>query len=136
MADLDKLVAHYGEVDNQVKTLKKELDSDKVTLKNLMREQKLDSHSAGGYTVTYSIRENTEIDERKMLEILKKDWENRYGKGVECPYIQTVEVIDTDKLEAVLYAGELPKEVIAQLDACQIKKPVEVLGCKKNKGAN
>ena len=64
MADLDKLVAHYGEVDNQVKTLKKELDSDKVTLKNLMREQKLDSHSAGGYTVKYSIRENTEIDER------------------------------------------------------------------------
>lgn len=132
MADLDKLVAHYGEIDNKVKTLKKELDSDKVTLKNEMSTRKLNSHSAGGYTVTYTIREDSVIDETKMLKILKDDWKKRYG-DVECPYIRTTEIIDMDKLEAVLYANELPEDVVAKLNDCQTKKPVEVLKCGKTK---
>lgn len=135
MSKFDDLVAHYGEVDTKIKSLKKELDSDKVTIKNEMSKENLSSYSAGGYTVTYSIRNDVEVDEVKMLQILKKDWANRYGSA-ECPYIRTVEVIDMDKLEAVLYANELPQDVVKQLDSCQVKKPVEVLKCKKDKGAN
>ena len=48
---LDSLVSHYGELDSQIKSLSKELDSDKVTIKNIMEEQHYDDYTSGGYKV-------------------------------------------------------------------------------------
>ena len=129
---LDTLVSHYGELDSQIKSLTKEFDSDKVTLKNLMSDNKYDNYTAGGYTVTRQVSYRTKIDENKMLEVLKADWKQRYG-DLECPYIKVKEVVDSDALEAVIYAGELPAEVLAKLDGCQEKQEVVTLKCTKTK---
>ena len=129
---LDDLVAHYGEVDSKVKTLSKELESEKVTIKNIMEEEHLDSHDAGGYTVTRVVSERVKVDEEKMLKILKDDWVTKYG-SMECPYIKTKEYIDMDQLESVIYAGELSKDVMRKLNECQEKTEVIALKCGKTK---
>jgi len=131
---LDEMVSHYGELDNQIKTLSKELDSDKVTLKNTLAKEGLDSYSAGGYKVTKVTSTRTKVDEDKMIKILKEDWENKYGKNSECPYIKTKEYIDMDGLEAVIYSGELSSEVMAKLGTCKEDTEVVALKCTKEKG--
>ena len=67
-----------------------------------------------------------------MLDVLKADWTARYG-NMECPYIKTKEVVDMDKLEAVIYANELPADVLAKLNDCQEKTEVVALKCSKVK---
>jgi len=130
--DFNKLVAHYGEVDNQIKTLTKELESDKVTIKNIMGEDNLDNYTAGGYKVVRQVSYRTKVDEDKMLKVLKEDWQNRYGEQ-QCPYIKVREYVDMDQLESVIYAGELPFEVLTKLDDCQEKTEVITLKCSKVK---
>ena len=134
MTKFDKLVAHYGEVDEQIKTLSKELESDKVTIKNELAKMDDKSYEAGGYKVTRQVSYRTKVDEAKMLSILKADWASRYG-SMECPYIKTVEYVDMDELEAVLYAGELPQTVMTELNDCQQKTEVVSLKCVKVKEA-
>ena len=129
---LNQLVSHYGELDNQIKTLTKEFDSDKVTIKNLMGDNNIDDCTAGGYTVTRQVSYRTKYNEDKMLDILKADWKQRYG-DIECPYIKTKEVVDMDALEAVIYANELPNEVMMKLNDCQEKTEVVALKCTKAK---
>ena len=132
MADLDKLVSHYGEVDNQIKTLSKELESDKVTIKNELANQSITNYSAGGYKVTRQVSYRTKIDEDKMLKVLKEDWANRYG-SMECPYIKTKEYVDMEQLESVIYAGDLSNETMTKLNECQEKTEVITLKCSKVK---
>lgn len=129
---LDKLVSHYGEIDSKIKVLSKELDSDKVTLKNIMTEENLDDYTAGGYKVVKQISYRTKYNEDKMLDVLKADWTARYG-SMECPYIKTKEFVDMDALEAVIYANELPTEVMNKLNDCQEKTEVVALKCSKAK---
>lgn len=129
---LEELVPHYGELDSKVKEIKKEMDSDKVTIKNLMAESNKKNFSAGGYTVKYVVSNRVSYDEEKMLNILKKDWEKRYG-SVPCPYIKTKEYVDSEILESVIYAGELPNSVMSELNECQIKTEVVALKCEKDK---
>ena len=129
---LDKLVSHYGEIDSQIKSLSKELDSDKVTIKNIMQDDNLDNYTAGGYKVTRQVSYRTKIDEDKMLDVLKADWKQRYG-DTDCPYIKTKEFVDMDTLESVIYAGELPNDVMAKLNDCQEKTEVVALKCSKVK---
>lgn len=132
MAAFDDLVIHYGELDTKIKTLTKELESDKVTIKNQLLATNVDTYIAGNYKVVRQVSYRTKVDEDKMLKVLKKDWESRYGDQ-DCPYIKTKEYVDMDQLESVLYAGELPKEVLTELNNCQEKTEVVALKCSKVK---
>ena len=132
IADFDKLVTHYGELDSQIKSLSKELDSDKVTIKNYMEDNQYKDYTAGGYKLVRQVSYRTKYDEDKMLEILKQDWKERYG-DLECPYIKTREYVDMDQLESVIYANELPNETLAKLNNCQDKTEVVALKCIKVK---
>ncbi len=129
---LEELVPHYGELDTQAKAIKKEMDSDKVTIKNLLAESNQKNFTAGGYTVNYVVRTKVTVDEDKMLNVLKADWKKRYG-DIPCPYIKTKEYVDMDQLESVLYANELPTDVMAELDKCQTKTENVALMCSKAK---
>lgn len=132
MPDLDKLVAHYGDLDSQIKTLSKELESDKVTIKNALENLEVKNYSSGGYTVTRQVSYRTKYDEDKMLKVLKADWQERYG-DMECPYIKTKEYVDMDQLESVIYAGELSNKTMAELNKCQEKTEIVALKCSKIK---
>ena len=132
MDKFDRLVAHYGEVDEHIKSLTKERDGDKETIKDELEKRGESDYTAGGYKVSRQVSYRTSVDEDKMLKVLKSDWTKRYG-SMECPYIKTVEVVDTEALEAVIYAGELSDEVMKALDDCQSKKEVITLKCTKVK---
>lgn len=132
MPDLKELVTHYGELDQQIKTLSKELESDKVTIKNELEAINKNDYSAGGYKVVRKVSYRTKVDEDKMLKVLKADWKERYG-DIECPYIKTKEYVDTDELESVLYAGELPAKTLAELNDCRERQEIVSLTCTKAK---
>ena len=129
---LDNLVAVYGMNDAEMKRLKGICDKDKEQIKELMAKEPNNKYTAGGYTVTYIVSEDTTVDEEKMLSIIKRDWANHNG-SMECPYIRRVEVLDMDALESAIYSEKLSKEVIAELGACTTKKPRVTLKCSKVK---
>lgn len=132
MAKLDTLVSSFGEHDAQAKELKKICDSEKTEIKDIMSKGDMKEYSAGGYTVKYSISHRENLNEGKMLEILKKDWQSKYGNE-PCPYIKTAEYVDMDELEAVLYANELSDDVLADLDKCREVTEIVKLTCSKEK---
>lgn len=129
---LDDIVADYGKLDEQAKLLKKEVDTEKDLIKSMMCESNLTEYTAGGFTVKYSVSERTTVDEVKMLNVLKQDWVERFG-SMECPYIKTIEVIDEDALESALYKGDIPENVMAELNNCQEVTEVVKLTCGRQK---
>lgn len=129
---LDELVTDYGQTDAKMKELKKVCDSEKESIKMLLTEQGETNWTAGGYTVTKVEQERITMDQEQLLQVLKVDWLKRYG-SIDCPYIKTREYVDMDELEAVLYAGELPKDTLQKLNECQSKQTVVTLRCTKAK---
>lgn len=124
----DELVARYGAMDNQIKTLTTEFNKDKSAIKDIMGLRKLDFHISGGYKVIRQVRTKVKVNEDKMLDILKEDWRTRCGDA-ECPYIKTREYIDSDALESALYKGDIPAETMAKLNTCQEKVEEIALKC-------
>lgn len=129
---LSELVPQYGKLDTEIKTLKKDADKQKDEIKNLMIGADMTKCSYGGYVVSKVVSHKDTLDEAKALEILKKDWAERYG-SMECPYIRTVEVIDMDALESVIYADELPSDTLKALDGCRTTTEIVSLKCAKAK---
>jgi len=123
---LEELVTSYGGHNAEAKALKKVCDTENAEIKRLMVADKLTNFTAGGYTAKYSVSKQESLNEDKALEILKKDWSSRNG-DTECPYIRTKEYIDMDVLESVLYKGELPQGVVADLNNCRITKEIPKL---------
>lgn len=132
MERLDKLVESFGNHDSEFKELKTVCEEEKKELKSLMEKEKVDAHSAGGYKVSRSVSERTTMNEEMMLAVLKKDWVTRYG-SMDCPYIKTKEYVDMDILESVIYAGDLSKETLLELDKCKTVTEVVTLRCSKAK---
>ena len=132
MAEFDEIVYHYGNVDRQVKEMSKELEETKIIIKNTLKDMGVSDYTAGGYKVTRQVRYKTKIDTDKMLSILKSDWVSRFG-DTPCPYIKTIEYVDTEALESVLYNEELPKDVMEKLSTCETKTEEIALKCTKVK---
>ena len=105
-----------------------------IIKEDLIKSNKTDA-SAGKYSVSLTKRITEDVDELKMLEVLKQFWMNMH-KGEKCPFIGTVEYVDMNKLEAFMYREELPEDVILALDACRIKKESIALSYKIEKGEN
>lgn len=128
----DEKIISYGTNNAELTTLKKVCDTEKADIKSEMAKMGINSYSAGGYKVSYSVSQRESIDENKMLAVLKRDWVNRYG-SIDCPYIKTREYVDMDILESVMYANELPKSVMLELDSCIDRTEVVTLKCTKDK---
>ena len=103
-----------------------------IIKEDLIKSNKTDA-SAGKYSVSLTKRTTEDVDEPKMLEVLKQFWMNTH-KDEKCPFIGTVEYVDMNELEAFMYQEELPEDVILALDACRIKKESIALGYKIEKG--
>lgn len=123
--ELKELIETYGKHDDEFKQLKKVCDSEKEELKGMLLAANKDSDDAGGYTVTRVVQHRESFNEEKGIEILK-------AHGVT-GVIKTKEYIDMDALENAGYSGEVPKEVLLELDSCRETKEVVTLTCKKTK---
>ena len=118
--ELNNLILSYGNHDVEFKQLKKVCDSEKESLKNIMGEMGSEKESYGGFTITRTVSERESFNEQQALAI--------------CPFVKTVEVLDSDALESAMYSGELDNNTILKLDECRSVTEVITLKCSKSKG--
>ena len=130
---LKDLITSYGAHNTEFKALKKVCDGEKEQIKKSMLTQGISEQSAGGYKVTCTTTKRESLNEEQLLQVLKRDWEIRYGESVPCPYIKTREYVDMEVLETVLYANELPQSTLLELDSCRTSTEVVTLRCSKAK---
>lgn len=133
MRDFDELVAGYGKLDEQVKSLKKLQDGDKEEIKNRLVSMGIDTYSAGGYTVKRTVSSRESLDEEKALELLKADWILQHGTPKGCPYIKVREYLDLSELENAIYTKQITPDILQKLDSCREITTVITLKCTKKK---
>ena len=132
MNKLDELVSQYGEKHTVELAINKECKAMSSQIKDIMTEQKLDTYTSNGYTVTKSVTETPYMNEEALLKVLRDDWTIRMG-SMECPYIKTKYYVDMEELESALYKGDISKEVILEMDKCKTVTKTVKLNLKKAK---
>lgn len=125
-----QLIPEYGNHKAELDEIDKICKAENAEIKRIMSEEGIDSLSAGGYKVSYSVSERQTMNEAKLLELL-----HRYIKNSDnIPgIIKTREYVDMDALESAIYNGAIPKEVIIEMDNCREKKQVATIRVSKEK---
>ena len=124
---LEELIPMYGEQNTQCNALKKVVADLSSKIKTAIKTAKKENKDliVDGWKCTLTVTEDTKVNEDKLLEVLKKH---------NIPVIKTQEYIDADELEKLIYAGDVPKEVLLEMDTCNEKSTKETLRCVKVKG--
>lgn len=122
-----ELIPKYGDDKNVLDEYTKICKSENDEIKNIMSEEGVDSMTAGGYKVTYSVSTRQTMNEDKLLALLQDK------VSAESGIIKTKKYIDMDMLEKAIYNGAIPKEVIIEMDNCREKKEVATLRISKAK---
>lgn len=123
--DLDSLILTYAENKQILEDYRKICDEENKQIKELMDTG---SYEVGDYKVTKSVSTKDSMNEDKLLETLK-------NCGV-VTVIKTKEYVDIDALENAIYAGEISKEVLLEIDKCRETKEVVTLRISKVKEKN
>ena len=121
---LDTLIPQYAENKSMLDDYKKICDDENKQIKELMEEG---SYEAGGWKATKTISTRETMNEEKLLAVVKNN--GYYLSDI----IKTKEYIDMDKLEALLYKGNISKEVLMEIDKCRESKEVVTLRISKVK---
>jgi hypothetical protein len=130
MATLEELIPKYGEDKANMDSLKKEVDAENTLIKKLMKDSDSGEYEAGGWVAKYSVSERVSLDEKKLLQIIKEHGVEKEG------LIDTVEVLNMDVLEDLLYKNEIPQEVVVEMDSCREVKEVATLRVTRVKKEN
>lgn len=121
---LDTLIPQYAENKSMLDDYKKICDDENKQIKDMMEEG---SYEAGGWKATKTISTRETMNEDKLLDVAKKN--SYYLSDI----IKTKEYIDMDKLESLLYKGNISKEVLLEIDKCRESKEVVTLRISKVK---
>ena len=125
---LKKQIDEYGRLKAMADAYKKDADACNKKIKALMAKDNLEEECGEQYKVIYYVQNKQSLNEEKALDILKR-------AGVtKC--VKTVEVLDSDALESMLYNGELPNEVVTELATCRSSKQVPALKVTKLEDGN
>ena len=120
---LEDLVRAFYFNDSQMKKYKAVSEEEKSQIKDIMKENELTDFAVSGVKVKYVESRKEELDEDKLLEILKKN-------GLtNC--VKTVEVVDMDALENAIYHREVPNSVLKKMDSCKTTKVTVALRVSK-----
>ena len=122
-----QLIPEYGSHKETLDEYDKICKSENAEIKRIMEEEGIDNMQAGGYKVSYSVRETNKMDEDKLLALLQDK------VSAESGIIKTKKYIDMDMLEKAIYNGAIPKEVLIEMDNCREKKEVATLRISKAK---
>ena len=115
---LDTLIPQYAENKSMLDDYKKICDEENKQIKDMMEEG---SYEAGGWKATKTISTRETMNEDKLLDVAKKN--SYYLSDI----IKTKEYIDMDKLESLLYKGNISKDVLMEIDKCRESKEVVTL---------
>ena len=128
---LDQLIPQFGEKNETVKSLKKELDSIGTTIKEIMRDG-IDKYPAGDFIATYVVKVSNGMDEEYLLSQLQSEKLRKTADSLGL--IKTKEYVDMDALENAIYHGKLDEETLDIIRSAQTTKEIPTLTVKKVKG--
>lgn len=111
-----QLIPEYGSHKSTLDEYDKICKSENAEIKRIMEEEGIDNMQAGGYKVTYSVRESNTMNEDKLLALLQDK------VSAESGIVKTKKYVDMDALESAIYNGAIPKEVLIEMDNCREKK--------------
>lgn len=122
--ELDSLIGSFYTKKLKLDEYKKETDTENKRIKELMTELDITEYeSTMGEVAKLSIQNRESFIDDKLIAKLKQ-------LGVTTP-IKTVEIVDMDELENVIYNGQLNA---AELTDCKQVKQVQTLKVSKKKG--
>ena len=122
-----ELIPRYGDDKNILDEYTKKCKAENDEIKDIMSEEGVDSMTAGGYKVTYSVSTKQTMNEDKLLALLQDK------VTADSNIIKTMKYVDMDALETAIYNGAIPKEVLIEMDNCRDKKEVVTLRISKVK---
>ena len=122
---LKEIAADYIADKAEEAKIKKRLESNNASLKQLMETLKCDYVELDdGSKVVYSITKRESIDEEKLIDTLQK-----FAPNTKC--IKTKEYVDMDVLESELYHNTLPEKAVSAMDDCRVIKETPTLTIRK-----
>lgn len=127
--NLNQLIPVYGERDATIKALTKENNADKEKIKTLMENLDVADWAAGGYKVKRVVSTTETLNEDMLLTLMQRNRTLIEKLGI----LKTKEYVDMEALEKAIYEGELPKEILTDMDACRETKTTVALRCSKAK---
>ena len=116
---LETMVEMYGRNKATLDELKKVCDRDNKKIKEMMVEGNHSDFKSEHYTAKYYESERTSFDSEKALAILKRAGIN------QC--VKTIEVLDEDAFESMLYNCEIPLDILPDLNSCREVKKIPTL---------
>ena len=120
------MLRDYCENSEQAKFFKKVADKEKEELKSYLIDRGDKGMEDGKYSVQIRTSEKETMDEVKLLEVLKKEWEKTHPDE-PCPWVKTVECIDMDALESDMFNSRVPMETLLAIDKCRVKTVTQAL---------
>lgn len=114
---LDELIPTYYKNKEKMESYKKLVDEQNKNIKELMNGEY--SYEIGKYKAVVSTSTRVSMDEQKLMMLLKAN----NIKGV----IKTIEVVDMDALENLIYHNEIPKDVLKRIGECKSEKEIKSL---------
>lgn len=120
---LDELIPTYYRNKEKMESYKKLVDEQNKNIKELMNGEY--SYGVGKYKAVVSTSTRVSMDEQKLMMLLKAN----NIKGV----IKTIEVVDMDALENLIYHNEIPKDVLKRIGECKSEKEVKSLRVTKER---
>jgi len=120
---LNELIPTYYKNKEKMESYKKLVDKQNKDIKDLMEGEY--SYEVGKYKALVSTSTRVSMDEQKLMTLLKAN----NIKGV----IKTIEVVDMDALENLIYHNEIPKDVLKRIGECKSEKEVKSLRVTKER---
>ena len=126
---LADLIPAYGQTkaqaDEYAKVAKKQNSDIKKLMSTLLKGDDVEAtQEADGWVATYQVRISESYNEDALLEFAHKH------KALQS-CVETKEVFNAQKLEDLIYAGEVPKKVLLELDKFREQKRTEYLYIKQ-----
>ena len=131
MNKLDELIPQFAEHKEKEGQLKKICDTENLQIKEIMADAGLKKYEAGGYTVNYIESNREKLNEKKLLELLKKRFTKKQLKDLKI--IKTVEQVDENALENAIYNNLVDMDFVMQMAECKESSVVVSLKLTKKK---
>ena len=124
---LTMLINAYAHIKAKVDEEKKDLDSRNKEIKELMKQEDIDSFDTGVNTAKFTVQRRESINEDKLIKVLQ-------NAGFDGKIVKLKPYVDMDELESAIYHDQLSEEVQRQVQDCITVKEVETLRVSTSKG--
>ena len=121
------LIDAYANIKAKADKLKSELDSRNKELKELMKEDNIQSWDTGSNIAKFTVQRRESINEDKLIKVLQ-------NAGFDGKIVKLKPYVDMDELESAIYHDQLSEEVQKQVQSCITIKEVETLRVSTSKG--